>query len=124
MDKVLAKWVIVLAATSPLFLQTGCQAGAQSSAPVQDAQAVGRVIVKLRQPVANEAALMKLIQEKFQQPERIAFFREISNDSFVLRVIPPATKADLPRIMDQLTATGLFEYVEEDKMMTIRSPTK
>jgi hypothetical protein len=76
--------------------------------------------VKLRQPVANDAALMKLIQEKLHEPERIALLRAISNDSYVLKVIAPATKDDLPQIMEQLTATGLFEFVEEDGKMTIR----
>jgi hypothetical protein len=107
-----------------LFLLTACQAGAQSNSPAQDAQPIGRVIVKLRQSVASESALMKLIQEKVSGPERIAILRSISNDAYVLNVIAPATKDDLPQIMEQLTATGLFEFVEEDRKMTIRSPAK
>jgi hypothetical protein len=120
MGNAFARWILVTAAAFPLFLQAACQAGAQSSAPVTEAQTVGRVIVKLRQPVANDAALMKLIQEKLHEPERIALLRAISNDSYVLKVIAPATKDDLPQIMEQLTATGLFEYVEEDGKKTIR----
>jgi hypothetical protein len=123
MGNVFARWILIIAVASPFFLLTACQAGAQSNAPAQDAQPVSRVIVKLRQPVASEATLMKLIQEKFPEPERIAFMRAIANDAYVLKVVPPATKNDLPRIMAQLTATGLFDYVEEDKKMTIRSPT-
>jgi hypothetical protein len=119
----LTRLAIAIAVASPLLLQTACQAGAQSSAPVQATQPVGRVIVKLRQPVADEAALMKLIQEKFHESNRIAFLRAISNDAYVLMVVAPATKGDLPKIMEQLGATGLFEYVEEDKMMTIHRPT-
>ena len=89
--------------------------------PVANTQPVGRLIVKLRQP-AEEAAFINMIGKKLPAPERVSVLRAISSDMYVLGVLAPATKDDLPRVIEQLIATGLFEYVEEDRMMTIRKP--
>lgn len=123
MCKNLARLLTIMVVTATLSCCTTHQVLAQSPASAAAAQPVGRLIVKLHQP-ADEVALMRLLTEKLPAPERIAFFRAISNDMYVLNLLTPATKDDLPRVIEQLIATDLFEYVEEDRMMTINKPAK
>lgn len=88
----------------------------QAEAP----RAIGSIIVKPLKPVTDDATLMKLVSVHLTTPEQVKFLRSMSGGAYVLNVIPPATKADIPKFIAQLTASGVFEYVEEDQVMTIQ----
>jgi hypothetical protein len=109
---------LVMLAFFPMVF-VGCSS-AEQSRPTQVAapRAVGGIIVKPKKPPTDSAALMKVVSAQLTSPERVTFLRAMSGDAYVLNVMPPATKADIASIVAQLTASGLFEYVEEDQMMT------
>jgi hypothetical protein len=91
----------------------------QKTGTPEKAAATGSIIVKPRERI-DSAALMKNIGEKMRAPERVAFVRAMSGDAYVLNVAAPATAADVPNIIAELNATGLFEYVEADEQLTIQ----
>jgi hypothetical protein len=80
---------------------------------------IARLIVKLHTP-ADQATVMQLIRQELPHPERLTYLRSMSGDAHVLSVVPPATQDTVPILIDELRATKLFEYVELDRMMTIR----
>ena len=95
---------------------------AQDIAKPEAVRAVGGVILKTKTASQNGAAVIQLVNAHLLAPERVRYLREMSGGAHVLQVVPPATKADIPVIIAQLIATGLFEYVEEDRMMSIHRP--
>jgi hypothetical protein len=94
------------------------QAGvvAQPEAPI----AIGGIILKPKVAVADESAVAKIVSAQLATPEQVKFLRAMSGGAYVFKVYPPASKADIPAIVARLIASGLFEYVEEDRVMTIR----
>ena len=106
-------WLLALAA----LLMTGACANAQ--APAAESLPVARIIVKPKTVVANGTELMSAIAAKLPDEHRLQYFRAMSGDAHVLGVVQPALAADVPEIIGRLTSTGLFEYVELDRMLTI-----
>jgi hypothetical protein len=112
----------LIALTTTIVL-TACSSAEQARPAValqqvEAPRAISGIIVKPKHPVANDAALMKLVNTHLAAPTQVTFLRPMSGGAYVLSVMPPAAKADVVTIITQLTASGLFEYVEEDQMMT------
>ncbi|MGC3979795.1 MAG: hypothetical protein QM808_00870 [Steroidobacteraceae bacterium] len=112
------KWLILSVA---LFSLAACFAAPNPTAASQSSGvSVGSIIVKPRNQYADGAALMKAINAKLTSPQRLQFLRPMSGSAYVLNVIAPASKDDIPRIISELSATGMFEYVEPDEVVTIQ----
>ena len=80
---------------------------------------VARLIVKLHVPT-DESTVMRLIRQTLPRPERVTYLRAMSGDAHVLGVVAPATAESVPALIAELEATNLFEYVELDRMKSIR----
>lgn len=100
---------------------SACSSVDQASPAVQQtavSRAVGGIIVKPRNPVVDEATLMKMVDARLTSSGQVRFSRAMSGGAYVLSVFPPATPADIPSIVAQLSASGLFEYVEVDQAIS------
>jgi hypothetical protein len=112
----------LLAAMLAINLATlsACSTADTIAATDEQPVAVGAVIAKPKVAVADGAALMSLIRSKLVRPERVAFQRPMSGGAYVINVVAPATSQDIPNVVSDLLATGLFEYVEVDQIVTIQ----
>ena len=108
--------------TACVALIAACSTPDAPNASTSSAQPVGAVIVKPKTPVANDAALVTAVQQKLKRPERVSFLRPMSGGAYVFNVVSPATATatDIPTVITDLIATGLFEYVEVDQIVTIQ----
>jgi cell division septation protein DedD len=79
-----------------------------------------RFIVKPRAPVANEAQIEALVRSKLDRPERVRLFRQMSGGAWVFEMVPLDAREEMNAVVDQLRASGAFEYVEVDAPVTIR----
>jgi hypothetical protein len=114
------KSLAALFVTACAALLGACSTPDAHVASAASTQPVGAVIVKPKTPVANDAALVTVVRQKLNQPERVSFLRPMSGGAYVFNVVSPATANDIPGVISDLLATGLFEYVEEDQIVTIQ----
>jgi hypothetical protein len=109
-------------AWSVAFMLVALAAAALAQVPTDESLAAARIIVKPLAAVANGDDLMRTIAAKLPDERRLQYFREMSGGAHVISVVQPASAADVASILRQLANTGLFEYVELDRMLKARDP--
>ena len=114
------KTLIALLAATCMTLLSACSTPDAPNPSTSSAQPVGAVIVKPKMAVANDQALISVVHRKLKQPERVSFLRPMSGGAYVFNVVSPATANDIPAVIADLLATGLFDYVEADQVVTIQ----
>jgi len=80
----------------------------------QSAQPIAALIVKPRTPTSDPDALMRVVRRSLPQPAMARYARPMSGGAHVVYLIPPATRAQVPALIERLRASGDFEYVELD----------
>ncbi len=81
---------------------------------VQSAQPIAALIVKPRTPTSDADALLRVVGRSLPQPAMARYARPMSGGAHVVFLIPPATRAQVPALVERLRASGDFEYVELD----------
>lgn len=97
---------------------TACSAPAQMAS--SDAPAVAAIIVKPRIATSDSAAVVKPIQAALGEMAGVKYVRPMAGDAHVIHLTGPAQRADVPKLVERVRASGKFEYVEVDSMLTIR----
>lgn len=109
---------MMLAASMAALAACGCTAPATGQdKPVWPP---ARFIVKPRAPVADEAEITALVRSRLDRPERVRLYRQMSGGAWVFEMVPPDARDEVPAVVDRLRASGAFEYVEIDAVVTIR----
>jgi len=97
---------------------------AACSAPAQmassDAPAVAAIIVKPRIATSDSAAVVRPIQAALGEMAGVKYVRPMAGDAHVVHLTAPAQRADVAKLVERVRASGNFEYVEVDSMLTIR----
>jgi hypothetical protein len=75
---------------------------------------IAALIVKPRTPTIDPDALMRVVRRSLPQPAMARYARPMSGGAHVVYLIPPATRAQVPALIERLRASGDFEYVELD----------
>lgn len=75
---------------------------------------VAALIVKPRTPTGDSDALMRLVRRSLPQPAMARYARPMSGGAHVVYLTPPATREQVPALIDRLRASGDFEYVDLD----------
>jgi hypothetical protein len=102
---------LLLASTLPVV--AAC-AGSPATPPATDI--VASVIVKPRTPATAESVL-KAARDTLGADAGVRYARPMAGDAHILYLTAPATRAQVPALVDRLQASGTFQYVELDSMM-------
>jgi cell division septation protein DedD len=86
-------------------------AGATTAQP---ASPVAALIVKPRTPTSDADALMRLVRRSLPQPAMATYARAMSGGAHLVYLTAPATRAQVPALIERLRASGDFEYVDLD----------
>jgi cell division septation protein DedD len=104
--------VIVLA----LPLWSGCAGSPAAS----DKPAVAALIVKPRAQARDADALMQLVVRHLPRPAMARYARAMSGGAHLVYLTAPATREDVPLLVERLRASGDFEYVDLDMPVRIK----
>lgn len=81
---------------------------------------VAALIVKPRTPVRDADALMRAVRRSLPQPAMARYARPMSGGAHVVHLTPPATREQVPALVERLRASGDFEYVDVDAPVRIK----
>lgn len=81
---------------------------------------VAALIVKPRTPASDADALMRLVQRSLPQPAMARYARPMSGGAHVVYLTLPATREQVPALIERLRASGDFEYVDLDAPVKIK----
>ena len=101
---------------SALSLAGGCTTVADGS---DDAPVVGTVIVKPR-TASDSAAVVRAAREALGTSAGVRYARPLAGDAHVLYLTAPATRDEVPALVERLRTSNAFQYVERDSMMKIQ----
>ena len=100
---------------STLAFLGGCAASAApGSAPV-----VASIIVKPLKPATAEA-VERAAREALGTGAGVRYARPLAGDAHLLYLTAPATRDQVPALVERLRASNAFEYVERDSIMKIQ----
>ena len=85
-----------------------------------DAPVVAAIIVKPRIATSDSAAVLRPIQAAVGETAGVRYVRPMAGDAHVVQLTGPAQRADVPKLIERVRASGAFEYVEVDSMLKIR----
>ena len=105
-------WLLAVA----LPFLVACTAAPPSSG---EAPIVAAVIVKPRMPASAEV-VVRSAQAALGHDAGVRYVRPMAGDAHILHLTGPATRDQLPALVDRLRASSAFEYVELDSMMKIQ----
>jgi hypothetical protein len=80
---------------------------------------VATVIVKPRAP-ATADEVMRAAQEPLGRDAGVRYVRPLAGGAHLLYLTAPATREQVPALVERLRASDAFQYVELDSMMKIR----
>jgi hypothetical protein len=80
---------------------------------------VAAVIVKARVPASAET-IVRSAQAALGRDAGVRYVRPLAGDAHILHLTGPATREQVPGLVERLRATGAFQYVELDSMMKIQ----
>ncbi len=86
----------------------------------QAAPPIAALIVKPRTPARDADALMRVVRLNLPQPEMARYARAMSGGAHVVYLTPPATREQVPALIERLRASGDFEYVDLDAPVRIK----
>ena len=107
---VLGLWVMAL---------TACSAPAPVPSS-SDTPVVAAIVVKPRVVTSDSSAVVKPIQAMLGQKAGVRYVRPIAGDAHIIHLTAPAQRSEVPQLIEQLRASGAFQYVELDSMMKIQ----
>jgi cell division septation protein DedD len=87
---------------------------ASGTAPV-----VASIIVKPLKPAAAEA-VERAAREALGPGAGVRYARPLAGDAHLLYLTAPATRDEVPALVERLRASNAFEYVERDSIMKIQ----
>ncbi|MGB2818275.1 MAG: hypothetical protein WBC37_13745 [Burkholderiaceae bacterium] len=101
---------------SVLSILGACAAVADDSgtAPV-----IAAVIVKPWNASDSEAVLAAA-RQALGRSAGVRYVRPMAGDAHILHLTAPATRDEVPALVERLRASNAFQYVERDSMMKIR----
>ena len=83
------------------------------------ASIVASVIVKPRVP-SNAESVVRSVEASLGRSAGVRYARPLAGDAHLLHLTDPATREQVPVLIERLRATGAFEFVELDSMMKIQ----
>lgn len=92
-------------------------AGSTTALP---AQPIAALIVKPRIPTSDPDALMRVVRRHLPQPAMARYARPMSGGAHVVHLTLPATREQVPALVERLRASGDFEYVDLDAPVRIK----
>lgn len=84
-----------------------------------DVAPVAAIVVKPRLPAEREAVL-RAVQATLGREAGVRYVRPLAGDAHLFHLTAPATREQVPELLDRLRRSGAFQYVELDSMMKIQ----
>jgi hypothetical protein len=94
--------------------------GCSAAAPPADAPVVAALIVRPRIEAADPAAVLQPMREALGSDAGVKYVRPLAGGSHLVHLTAPATREQIPALIERLRASGAFQYVEPDSMMKIQ----
>lgn len=93
-----------------------CVAPPASADAPEAKEVVAALIVKPRVR-ADAEAVVTMMRTTLGRAAGVRYVRPMSDDAHVVHLTAPATRADVPQLIERLRATQGYVYVEPDVMM-------
>ncbi len=103
-----------------LFPVTLGACSAPNAMTSSDAAVVAAIIVKPRVATSDSLAVLKPIQAALGEAAGVKYVRPMAGDAHIVHLTAPAQRADVPKLVERMRASGNFDYVEVDSMVKIR----
>ena len=110
--------LLALLPVSLLPVLAAC-AAAPVAPPAADTPVVAAVIVKPHGAAAADQVTQAL-QQQVGRDAGVRYGRAMAGDAHVLYLTAPATREQVPALIQRLRASGAFQYIELDSMMKIQ----
>jgi hypothetical protein len=78
---------------------------------------IATLIVKPRITTSEPAAVLTPMRAALGQAAGVRYVRPMAGDAHLVHLTEPAQRSEVPRLVEQLRASGAFQYVEIDSMM-------
>jgi hypothetical protein len=99
-----------------LALASAC-AGGPAAPP--DAAVAGALIVQPRAPGAS-ADVVRAVRNVLGPAAGVRYVRPMAGDAHLVHLTAPATRDQVPMLVERLRASAVFRSVEQDSMMKIQ----
>jgi hypothetical protein len=90
------------------------------STAAADAPIVATLIVRPRVETADAAAVLQSMRAALGADAGLRYIRPLAGGSHLVYLTAPATREQIPALIERLKVSGAFEYVEPDSMMKIQ----
>jgi hypothetical protein len=90
------------------------------STAAADAPVVATLIVRPRAETADAAGVLRSMQSVLGADAGLRYIRPLAGGSHLVYLTAPATREQIPALIERLKVSGAFEYVEPDSMMKIQ----
>ena len=113
---------IARASVAVFVLSWVALAACSAPAPMtsSDAPVVAAIIVKPRVATNDASAVLKPIRTTLGETAGVRYVRPMAGDAHIVHLTAPAQRADVPKLVERVRASGNFDYVEVDSMLKIR----
>jgi hypothetical protein len=101
---------------STLLFLGACTAVSEAS---DTAPVIASIIVKPHKPSTRET-IARAAREALGRSAGVRYARPLAGDAHLLYLTAPATRDEVPALVERLRASNAFEYVERDSMMKIQ----
>lgn len=91
-----------------------------AAAPAADAPVVAALIVRPRADTTDPAAILQPMRTALGVDAGVMYVRPLAGGSHLVHLTAPATREQIPALIERLRASGAFQYVEPDSMMKIQ----
>jgi hypothetical protein len=91
-----------------------------AAAPAADAPVVASIIVRPRVDTTDSAAVLQPMRAALGADAGLKYVRPLAGGSHLVHLTAPATREQIPALIERLRASGAFQYVEPDSMMKIQ----
>jgi hypothetical protein len=88
-----------------------------AAAPAADAPVVAVLIVRPRVDTTDPAAVLQPMRATLGADAGLKYVRPLAGGSHLVHLTAPATREQIPGLIERLRASGAFQYVEPDSMM-------
>jgi hypothetical protein len=89
-------------------------------APASDAPVVAALIVRPRVESTDPAVVLQPMRATLGTDAGLKYVRPLAGGSHLVHLTAPATREQIPALIERLRASGAFQYVEPDSMMKIQ----
>jgi hypothetical protein len=91
-----------------------------SAGSVASGEPVATLMIKPRVPTDDADALMLVVRRSLPHPSMALYVRPMSGGAHVVHLTEPATREQVPALIERLRASGDFEYVDIDAPVKIK----